>query len=257
MLNEDGLCSLIIEGGNGLLTEICREHPRYYNLYSDYAEMGLGLACEEAAELILSAKKEELLAVEISEDENIAADTDLPDIGELIDERASLFELAFDSSMGLPETFCKMMELDGTERECFGYSALAEILSQLEAIDASYPARITAASQIADRNRQKMLEHLFSLTEEGGRSILFAELHRHYLDSVYMLDRKERIAYAFVFLLSVALLSFGCNSKEELIKATVLTAKNLDYSTENTDALLDALSDEALAPRKLLYLLGG
>ncbi len=53
-LNPDGLCSLILSRGEDALCQICRDHPRFRNVFSDRVEIGLGLCCEEAARLILS-----------------------------------------------------------------------------------------------------------------------------------------------------------------------------------------------------------
>lgn len=52
-LNEDNLCDLIIGLGEDSLCDICREHPRYYDWYDGYTEMGVGLCCEAAARLVL------------------------------------------------------------------------------------------------------------------------------------------------------------------------------------------------------------
>ncbi len=57
LLNESGLCDLILQRGEGALCQICADHPRFRNFWSDRVEVGLGLACEEAARLILSARK--------------------------------------------------------------------------------------------------------------------------------------------------------------------------------------------------------
>ena len=56
-LNRDNLCDLILSLGEDSLCEICREHPRFYNVLSSDTEVGLGLCCEEAARLILSEKE--------------------------------------------------------------------------------------------------------------------------------------------------------------------------------------------------------
>lgn len=53
-LNERGLCNIITELGEDRLCQICADHPRFRNFYSDRIEIGLGLCCEAAAELILS-----------------------------------------------------------------------------------------------------------------------------------------------------------------------------------------------------------
>ncbi|MBE7049894.1 MAG: hypothetical protein E7394_03885 [Ruminococcaceae bacterium] len=52
-LSESGLCSIISEAGEKWLCEICRDHPRFRNCFSDRVEMGIGMCCEEAARLIL------------------------------------------------------------------------------------------------------------------------------------------------------------------------------------------------------------
>ena len=54
-LDERGLCRIISALGEGYLCQICRDHPRYFNLTADNFEGGIGLACEEAARLILTS----------------------------------------------------------------------------------------------------------------------------------------------------------------------------------------------------------
>lgn len=55
-LNERGLCDLILRYGEDVLCQICRDHPRFRNFWSDRTEIGLGLVCEEAARIILGAE---------------------------------------------------------------------------------------------------------------------------------------------------------------------------------------------------------
>ena len=54
LLTRDNLCDLILHEGESALCQICRDHPRFRNFFSGRVEMGLGLACEEAARVILS-----------------------------------------------------------------------------------------------------------------------------------------------------------------------------------------------------------
>ena len=53
-LNQDNLCDLILAGDEELLCQICDDHPRFRNFLPGYTEIGLGLCCEGAAQLILS-----------------------------------------------------------------------------------------------------------------------------------------------------------------------------------------------------------
>lgn len=65
-LNEDNLCEIYIHLGKDALCDICREHPRYRNFYESFEELGVGLSCEVAAELIL--KNNSLVTECISDD---------------------------------------------------------------------------------------------------------------------------------------------------------------------------------------------
>ena len=55
-LTERGLCRIISTLGEGYLCDICREHPRFYHEIGGVWECGLGLACEEAARLVLNTE---------------------------------------------------------------------------------------------------------------------------------------------------------------------------------------------------------
>lgn len=52
-LCDDGLCRIIKYFGEDALCDICYDHPRFRNYFSDRVEIGAGLCCEAAAQLIL------------------------------------------------------------------------------------------------------------------------------------------------------------------------------------------------------------
>ncbi len=56
-LNENNLCDIILNLGEKSLCQICNDHPRFRNFYSNRTETGLGLCCEEAGRIILSQKE--------------------------------------------------------------------------------------------------------------------------------------------------------------------------------------------------------
>lgn len=66
-LNKDHLCELILRYGEDSLCQICRDHPRFRNFWTDRTEIGLGLVCEEAGRLILS-RSEPMKLVTLSDD---------------------------------------------------------------------------------------------------------------------------------------------------------------------------------------------
>lgn len=62
-LDERGLCRIYSELGEQALCQICSDHPRFRNFFSDRTETGLGLTCPVAAGIILS-RSEPVMPVE-------------------------------------------------------------------------------------------------------------------------------------------------------------------------------------------------
>lgn len=73
-LNASGLCDLILSQGEGGLCQICADHPRFRNFLAGRTELGLGLCCEAAAELVLS-RQEPMGLIVLEDGEEAAADT--------------------------------------------------------------------------------------------------------------------------------------------------------------------------------------
>lgn len=67
-LNQRNLCDIILELGEDSLCQICADHPRFRNFFDSRTEIGLGIACESACNLILDYdKKPEMICIEEDE----------------------------------------------------------------------------------------------------------------------------------------------------------------------------------------------
>ena len=55
-LNENNLCKIIIEKGYDDLSYICKNHPKFFNTFDGFYEMGYGLCCEKAVELLFTGE---------------------------------------------------------------------------------------------------------------------------------------------------------------------------------------------------------
>ncbi len=53
-LNCDNLCEIIKNYGEERLCQICSDHPRFRNFFISRTEIGLGMCCEAATELIIN-----------------------------------------------------------------------------------------------------------------------------------------------------------------------------------------------------------
>ena len=56
-LNEDNLCDLQAEGGEGLLCRTCRQYPRHVEEFEGAREISLSLSCIRAAQIILGCQE--------------------------------------------------------------------------------------------------------------------------------------------------------------------------------------------------------
>lgn len=52
LLNEQGLCKVVLELGEGGLCDTCHMHPRFYKYIEDLELCGVGLSCEASVELL-------------------------------------------------------------------------------------------------------------------------------------------------------------------------------------------------------------
>lgn len=149
-LNGDNLCQLILRYGQDFLCQICRDHPRFRNFWSDRIELGLGLVCEEAGRLILSRETPMELVV-LSDDGELSP---LPEDEEwLLQYRQQLLD-------GITETGPKARLLeyliyrhlpdalyDGRveERTAFIQRSFCEITDAWEKTDGSFDALVECA----------------------------------------------------------------------------------------------------------------
>jgi len=180
LLNESGLCELIIHEGEDALCQICRDHPRFRNFWTGRVEIGLGMACEEAARLILSQK--EPLHLELIGDTE-PADEELPEDEQyLMQVRKQLLE---DAAADIESIFCleeteTQAEFIKNTPEAPGNRACAEPLKRLaeyliyrHIADALYDDRL--------EERTVFIQRVFSELSErwtDGKTETLAEIVR-------------------------------------------------------------------------------
>lgn len=106
-LSKTNLCDIILNLGEENLCQICTDHPRFRNFYTNHTEIGLGLACEAAAELILNKEtKTNILPIS-----NTASNSDFTE-NEIyfFETRNKLFEIAQNRNNCFADRFCELCE---------------------------------------------------------------------------------------------------------------------------------------------------
>lgn len=134
MLDEKGLCRLITEYGKQALCQICADHPRFYNDYSDRTEIGLGLCCEAAGELIL-LKKERVRLLTLSDDGNDESAS--PRDSRLFRKRRRILALLQDRRFPVDERIERFLAFCGL-RDKRSPDQLADLFLSLERLDETW-----------------------------------------------------------------------------------------------------------------------
>ena len=223
-LNDNNLCDIIIEKGEGMLCEICHMHPRFVNFYEECEEIGVGLCCEAAAELILKSGAAEIEVYEEGE-------------GELSDEEEALFTLR-DNICDILKNEDKSFK-DKVEEILSKYGIVlprrthkewTEEYKKLERLDGKWTKVLEKSEGGVKVENEKALEGIHSYF-----------LFRYLPPSIYDGFIKERIAFCIHATLFIADVSSAVEEDNEfsrLSEAARLYSSEIEYSEENVEKLI-------------------
>ena len=239
-LNEKNLCDLILYGGEDMLCQICRDHPRYRSFFSERTEIGVGLCCEEAARLILTKPDRTTLVVtgEGTLDEEETA---------LLALRDRFFAAAQDREAPIFSRMETMLSLCGAALPAISLKQWAELYLSLERMDEQWTELLRALRSHADELPLSDFAAHMNGRETEYEQLLVYFLYRHVPAALDDGDVSSKAAFAAA---SVQLLfalgslheklhgSFTVNDQIELCR---LYSAEVEYSDDNLNALFDAL----------------
>ena len=137
LLNEKGLCKVVLELGEEGLCDTCHMHPRFYKYIEDLELCGVGLSCEASVELLARQEPMDLLLFTIEDDHNEFNS----------EERLTLhnvFELlAFDLNPNLFQYTPKPSKQS--------FKELLDLYKQTEPIDENWTAQVNTLSNKLDQ----------------------------------------------------------------------------------------------------------
>ena len=137
LLNEKGLCKVVLELGEEGLCDTCHMHPRFYKYIEDLELYGVGLSCEASVELLARQEPMDLLLFTIEDDHNEFNS----------EERLTLhnvFELlAFDLDPNLFKYTPKPSKQS--------FKELLDLYKQTEPIDENWTAQVNTLSSKLDQ----------------------------------------------------------------------------------------------------------
>lgn len=221
-LMADGLCSIISELGDSYISEICREHPRFYVRHGDGVAVGVGASCPVAAELILGTEKDAGLVCIGDTDKDLPleeydAHSRYRQLSQLIAEGKSFNEICF----RVAEVFALPLDMIVGED-------MRAVLSELEYMMEDSRTLLCPSGWGADSLYDEYLTRFFSYL-----------CLRHTASAVGEDNFRARIAFC---ILLTKILENCMNCKEnitfrEVCDLVVRISEEIEYSEDNTDTL--------------------
>ena len=242
MLEPDGLCSMICALGPDSLCQICRDHPRYRSFFSGRTEVGLGLCCEAAAGLILRRREKTRLVV--LEDDHAAEPPLTAAERSLLDSRAQLICRLQDRTRPVAERARELPLLCGGALPDRTPAWWADVFLSLERLEADWTDCLEGLRACDLRAAPPLTGPDWEIAFE---QILVTFVYRHLpgaLDDGAFAARAAFASLAFVMLRALCrahYCSHGAVTPDDLVELTRRYSAEIEYSDDNTEALLELL----------------
>ena len=221
-LDDSGLCRIISALGDGYLAEICREHPRFYNILPDRAEVGLGLSCEEAARLALLSDGYE----DVREIGNIECEGCSRGFSAL-EFRRNAFGILRDRSRPYNKRLSMLSDYAGVSPLLHTDDEWREIFKSLEYLHSDTEELFLkySSSPIHREDKSEIFERFLGYL-----------IYRHCSDAEC--ESELRASFGFCLLLERLLVSCSDSSDTEGILDTArIISEEIEYNEDNTEEL--------------------
>ena len=242
-LNENGLCDIISQLGDGALCQICDDHPRFRNFYSDRTEIGVGMCCEAAVLLILSQKEKiKLFCIENDGEENL-----YPEEEEFLNVREQIFEFLTDRTLSVDNRVKNVLEFCDVVMPKKTLSEWADIYLSLERLDNEWTVIL---HQLNNTDETQLIVPEIEKVSNAFEQLLCYFIYRHLTDSLDDDRLWERVAFAvqsYFIIRSLCAVHYSKNgslSVEDIAEFARLYSSEIEYSEDNMEKLLDAMSQQ-------------
>lgn len=250
-LNEKNLCDIIINSGEEHISYICTNHPKFFNEFNSHIEMGYGLCCEEATQLLMA--------------QNVLCETFCDNDSPLFSLRNKLFDIIYKNNFTFKEKlyyfydlvynvdellffneeekinpFVNSYEFKKT-KELNSFENIIDIINLTEPIGKEWEEKFEKIAECYC-DIEKNAQHIIDLNKEKYEKLLYYYTFRYLLKDIYEND----ILSKATLILSLVLLNIIFDTYSYIIgnrdydKNTVLISKQIEYSEGNLDILYNA-----------------
>ena len=240
-LNGEGLCDLILYGGEEILCQICTDHPRYRSFLPGRTEIGVGLCCEAAGKLILSRKQPVSLCVTGTEEESD------PEAELLLSLRQEALEMAQDRTRSLAEREEALLERFQGWMPDLTASQWAEVYLDLERLEEPWTVLLETLRDHGHELDRDAFTRYMEGREEEYEQLLVYFLYRHFLMAYEDGDVGSKVSFAVLstrFLCWLGALHWsqhGSFRLEDQVELSRQYSAEIEYSQDNLDALFTML----------------
>lgn len=240
-LNGEGLCDLILHGGEGMLCQICTDHPRFRTFLPERTEVGVGLCCEAAGRLILS-QREPVQLVGSGEE-----DGEPEEVRSLLALRQQALDLAQDRSLSVRQREDALLEAFRGWVPDLSPAQWAAFYLSLERMDETWTAHLEALRAAGDALDLAGFAAYMASRQTEYEQLLVYFLYRHFLTAREDGDPAGKVAFAVCSVRFLELLGslhwtqHGSFTLDDQVEYARLYSAEVEYSQENLDLLFDSL----------------
>ncbi len=227
-LNGKGLCNIIISHGEDYLSEICSNHPRFFNHISEARiEAGIGIVCEEACRLIL--EDENLFSLSLVEEfeddysnsEKFSGEFNPLPYRDKIISQIEAFNGSFDEKLDFLHSTYKTCEIYPDEW-------INRYLS-LEILDSEWPKLLKAVQENTPKENDFFYEKYYE-------RLLIYFIYRHVSVAESPVNLRARLAFSVLSVKIIRLMFQGIaeQSLERLIDLARRYSAEIEYCEDNT-----------------------
>ena len=223
LLQEDGLCRVVLELGEDSLCDTCHMHPRFYKYIEDLELCGVGLSCEESVEKLLATEGDQLqFTIEDDDDEFTAEDRPVLE---------NIFDLL---ALGINPAICQFT-LNHSIHYC---QELVTIYKKTEPIDEEWTKQLahletmlssTTASTTMDLLKADTID--VSALNKVYQYILYRQI-----DMLAEYSLESLVRYAFDATVFIALLTHQFGNLPEQIRRW---SEQIEYDEDNVAFLFN------------------
>lgn len=227
-LNSSGLCDIITECGESALCDICADHPRFRNFYSERTEMGLGLCCEAAAALVLNYDKP--FCLEVIEDDGDEVEQAYEDEIELSKACELAISVAQDKALSFSDRCEKLLESFSVQLPDCLPREWADFYSSLERLDSAWGECLAYLGECSHLASEYKNEH-------HAENLLCYFLFRHMPAALDDGDVSSKVSFAVLSCRIVLTLA----EKLGIEEAARMYSSEIEYSAENLDKIFSSV----------------